>query len=49
LYKAEKVVGKLLFLLMAVSASSLFTLVGRYLMSFSFFTTWHSASSYYGP
>src|SRR5690606_33772065 len=35
--------------LMAVSASTFFTFMGRYLMSFSFFTTWHSASSWYGP
>ncbi|EDM45639.1 hypothetical protein SCB49_07517 [unidentified eubacterium SCB49] len=31
---------KLLFLV-SVSASSFFTLVRRYLMSFSFFTAWH--------
>ena len=38
--KTEKVVGKLLFL-MAVCATSFFTFVCRYLMSFSFLTTWH--------
>jgi hypothetical protein len=33
---------KLLFLLVTVSSRSFFTFVRRYLMSFSFFTTWHS-------
>ena len=41
LFKKEKVVYKLLFLV-TVSSSTLFTLVRSYLMSFSFFTTWHN-------
>ena len=33
---------KLLFLLVTVSSRSFFTFVSSYLMSFSFFTTWHN-------
>ncbi len=40
-FKTEKVVLKLLFLV-AVRATAFFALVRRYLMSFSFFTTWHT-------
>lgn len=39
--KKEKVVKELLFLLVTVSSRTLFSLVRRYLMSLSFFTTWH--------
>lgn len=31
----------LLFLFVSVQSASLFSFVGRYLMSFSFFTAWH--------
>src|SRR5690606_39381597 len=41
-FKTEKVVQKLLFLFVAVSATTFLALMGRYLMSFSFFTTWHT-------
>jgi hypothetical protein len=41
----KKVVITLL-LLVAISSSSFFTLVRSHLMSFSFFTTWHSAMSF---
>jgi len=30
-----------LFFLVAIRSSALFTLVRRYLVSFTFFTTWH--------
>jgi hypothetical protein len=40
--KKRKSSFRLLFLLVTVSSRSFFTFVRRYLMSFSFFTTWHS-------
>ena len=40
--KQRKVVFRLLFLFVTVSSRSFFTLVSSYLMSFSFFTTWHN-------
>jgi hypothetical protein len=42
----KKVVSQLLFfslfLFVTISASTFLTLVRRYLVSFSFFTTWHN-------
>jgi hypothetical protein len=40
--KKRKSSFRLLFLFVTVSSRSFFTFVRRYLMSFSFFTTWHS-------
>ncbi|APG60573.1 hypothetical protein LPB144_09240 [Christiangramia salexigens] len=42
-FKLNKKSSMKLLFLMAVSSSSLLTLVRGYLMSFSLFTTWHSA------
>jgi hypothetical protein len=40
--KKRKSSFRLLFLFVTVSSRSFFSFVRRYLMSFSFFTTWHS-------
>jgi hypothetical protein len=42
----EKVVLRLLFLLVAICSTSFLTFVSRYLVSFSFFTAWHKNDSF---
>jgi len=44
--KKKKSSFKLLFLFVTISSRSFFTFVSRYLMSFSFFTTWHNVKSF---